>query len=65
MTFLQIVRALLGVAPNYFTVGTSTTPQWHYGNLLEYFFAGMAFLMVIIFTFKFLNRIVDFISSRQ
>ena len=40
-------RSIVGDAVDYFTIGSSSSPQWNYGELLEYMFAGLAVILVI------------------
>lgn len=51
-TILEIWQSIVGEAPNYFTMGNSSSPQWHYGDLLEYAFVCIATIFIIALIFK-------------
>lgn len=49
---LNFLSSIIGDPPDYFTVGAGNTPQWHYGNLMEYFFAGLLVVLCVSYIFK-------------
>jgi|GEM_PF-5819417 hypothetical protein len=58
-------RSIVGDAVEYFTIGSSNSPQWNYGSLLEYMFAGLAAILVIALVFRLLFTIVGFFSPKR
>lgn len=53
-TILEIWQSIVGEAPSYFTIGSSNSIQWNYGELLEYAFVCIATIFVIALVFKLL-----------
>ena len=58
-------RSIVGDAVDYFTIGSSSSPLWNYGELLEYMFAGLAVILVIALVFRLLFTIVGFFSPKR
>lgn len=63
-TFIELVRNVLGSAVDYFTVGQSMSPQWHYGNLLEYAFSGMVMILAFVMAYKLLITMLGFFARK-
>lgn len=57
-TILSLMESIIGKAPDYFTVGNSSSPQWDYGALLEYSFAGILMILSIAFVYKLFISLV-------
>ena len=53
-TLLNLLRDIIGEAPDYFTTGQSLSPQWDYGALLEYAYAGLLLILTVSFVYKIL-----------
>lgn len=51
-TIVNVLKNVIGEAPDYFTIGNSSTPQWDYGALLEYAFAGVLLILSLAFVYK-------------
>lgn len=64
-TIISFWRSIVGEAVDYFTFGTYNQPQWNYGDLLEYMFAGLAVILVIALVFRLLFTIVGFFSPKR
>lgn len=65
MTLLQIWESIVGEAPTYFTVGSSSSPQWHYGELLQYGFTCIAAILCIALVFRTLFMIVGLFGHKH
>lgn len=58
-SILSFLEDIIGQAPDYFTVGTNANNiQWHYGHLLEYFFAGMVLLISLSTLYKLFLKLL-------
>ena len=55
---INVLREIIGEAPDYFTTGQSLTPQWDYGALLEYVFAGLLLILTVSFVYKIFINLV-------
>lgn len=55
-TILSFMESVIGAPPDYFTVGVGNQIQWHYGNLIEYFFAGMVLLVSLSTLYKIILK---------
>lgn len=53
-SLISVLRSVIGNPPDYFTIGQSSSPQWDYGLLLEYAFAGILLVLTISFVYKIL-----------
>ena len=53
-SLINVLREIIVDAPDYFTTGQSSTPQWDYGALLEYVFAGLLLILTVSFVYKIL-----------
>lgn len=62
---LELWRSIVGTAPDYFTYGNYSNPQWHYGQLLEYAFVCLAAIIVIILVFRFLFMLAGSIFGNK
>lgn len=62
--FLDFWRSLVGTAPEYVQNG-NYSGSWDYGAMLEYAFAGIACLLVIILLFKLLFKIIGLIGRKE
>ena len=51
---LDYWRQIVGSFVDYFTIGASSSPQWHYGKLLEYTMVSIAVIVAICLVFKFI-----------
>lgn len=51
-TIIEIWREIVGLPPDYFTVGSSNSIQWNYGELLEYGFVCILCILAINLFFK-------------
>ena len=49
------IRDILGV-PQFFS---DTLADWDYGAIIEYGISGILLIVVIVFSFKFLLRLID------
>lgn len=63
-TLLEFWRSLVGSAPEYVTNG-NYSGSWDYGAMLEYAFAGIACLLVIVLIFKLLFKIIGLIGRKE
>lgn len=54
-TLIDKIRDILGT-PLFFS---DTLADWDYGAIIEYGFAGILLIIVIVFSFKFLLRLID------
>lgn len=57
-TLVEMLREILGT-PDFYIVGSGYSSSWDYGAMLEYTIAGLLLLVVIVFTFKSLIRLLD------
>lgn len=57
-SILSFMESVIGTPPDYFTVGAGNQIQWHYGHLIEYFFAGMVLLISLSTLYKLLIKIL-------
>lgn len=62
---LELWRAIVGDAPNYFTYGNYSNPQWHYGNILEYCFVSLAAIIVIILVFRLIFMLASSVFGKK
>lgn len=53
-----MLREILGT-PDFYIEGSGYSSSWDYGAMLEYTIAGLLLLVVIVFTFKSLIRLLD------
>ena len=62
---LQLWEKIVGNVPQYFTIGSSNSPQWHYGELLEYAMVSIAAILCIALVFRFLFMIVGLFGHKH
>lgn len=62
---LELWRKIVGTAPTYFTIGSSSSPQWNYGALIEYSMACIAAILCIALVFRTLFMIVGLFGHKH
>ena len=62
---LDLWEQIVGVCPTYFTQGTSSSIQWHYGELLQYCFVSLTAIICIAMVFRLIFTIMGLFGHKH